>query len=386
MTKDYISLGLMSGTSGDGVDASIIQSDGNTKFTPLINKYYEYDSQIYDKIHSLREKISFVSDLKKLSKDILSLEREITIFHAEVVSNISKKTNIDLVGFHGQTIFHKPKEKITKQIGNGELLAQLSKKTVIFNFRENDIKNGGQGAPLTPIFHRLLSKKINKEYKIEYPIYIVNIGGITNVTAVQSSKKSNTQNFFANDVGPGNCLIDEWIRKKTKNKFDKSGSVARIGKINELILNQAIDNFFDNKLEISSTTPITYDPKDFDVSFVRGLSFEDGAATLTAFTALVISKCLKNYIIDKSKKNKYLVCGGGRKNTYLMELISKYFIENTKKISFESIDKYNVDGDFVESQAFAYLAIRSFLKLPISFPETTGCHKPISGGDKVVVK
>ena len=162
MSKSFCSLGLMSGTSADGIDASIIQSDGDTQYSVILDHYFKYNQEIYDKIHNLKDIINDKKDLKNLSKKMQKLEKEITIFHAKAVNKLIKKNKlkVDLIGFHGQTIYHNPKEKISKQLGDGKLLSKLTKKNIIFNFRENDIKNGGQGAPLTPIFHKVLKKKI----------------------------------------------------------------------------------------------------------------------------------------------------------------------------------------------------------------------------------
>ena len=162
MSKSYYSLGLMSGTSMDGVDASIIQSDGERKYKVIIEKYFEYPQAIYKDLTKLRDKIKSSKDLKNFSKEIKKVEKEITLFHAKAVSHILKKTktNVDFIGFHGQTIYHNAKERISKQLGDGKLLSEITKKTVIYDFRQNDLKNGGRGAPLTPIFHKLMVKKI----------------------------------------------------------------------------------------------------------------------------------------------------------------------------------------------------------------------------------
>jgi len=369
MGKLYTALGLMSGTSGDGVDVSVIDSDGIDQFNEVTNKYFKYDQKIYENLHYLRDKILKSNDLNINEGKIDDLEREITIFHAKIVNQILKSVDkkIDFIGFHGQTIYHNPSEKISRQLGDGNLLSQLTKKTVIYDFRQNDIENGGEGAPLTPIFHKLI---INKK-KIELPVCILNIGGISNITAISEHDKNSLK---SKDLGPGNCLIDEWIRHKTKNKFDKDGKIAKQGKINKLILNQALD-IFDNR---SNRNIFSFDIKDFDLNFVRGLSLEDGAATLTDFSSKIISAELYNFLSKtKDKFWKVLLCGGGRKNTTLVERIKN---EIAKDLVIQSIDDYGIDGDFVESQAFAYIAIRSFLKLPISFPTTTGCKEPISGG------
>ena len=385
MEKIYTALGLMSGTSMDGVDASIISSVDGTQYEGEFNRYYEYDKALYQKLSSLRDKIFTSKDLKKLSKEVKSIEKEITLFHAKVVNDVNhsvKKSTIsrpEIIGFHGQTIFHNSKEKISVQLGDGKLLSQLTKKTVVYDFRQNDLKNGGQGAPLTPIFHKSLR---NKVWGNRVPSIFINIGGITNVTCFHSENKFD-EPMFASDIGPGNCLIDEWVRKNTKEKYDKSGLIAKSGKTNALILNQALDNFeemLNNSLDI----------KDFDVSFARGLSLEDGASTITNFTAEIIATSLKK-LLDKNEYHSgdysfpsFIICGGGRKNEYLIDLLSRIISEKIGYDKFQLIDEYNINGDFIESQAFAFLAIRSILNLPISFPQTTGVNKPCTGG--IVVK
>ena len=361
MNKSYYSLGLMSGTSGDGIDASIIKSDGQTQYEAFLDKYFEYNLQIQENIHTLKDKIANnPQKLMEFSKEINSLEKSITLSHAEAVNNILKDTkkNITFVGFHGQTILHSPQHSLTKQLGDGKLLSQLTKKKVIFDFRQNDLKNGGQGAPLTPVFHKLLKNK----YKLKLPLIILNIGGIANATSIDLEG-----HIYSKDVGPGNCLIDQWIRQNSERKYDDKGKVAESGKINKIILSQALENFsYNNSLK-------SYDVKDFDTSFVRGLSLEDGAATLTEYTSEILQYHLK-MSFDGPKEN-ILTTGGGRKNKFLIKRI-----EEKINIPIKPIDDFGIDGDFVESQAFAYLAIRSYLKLPISFPETTGCKEPSTGG------
>ena len=369
MSKSFYSLGLMSGTSMDGIDVSIIKSDGEVKFNGVLNKYFEYSDDFHKNLLSKRDKINNSEDLRIYTKELEVLEKEITLFHAKVINEVIKEIdfNIDIIGFHGQTIFHNADEKISKQLGDGSLLSQLVKKKVVYDFRQNDLRNGGQGAPLAPIFHKLISQKI----KIDLPICMLNLGGIANITAIESDINST---LVSRDIGPGNCLIDEWMRKKTGKKFDKDGLTAKLGKINIAILNQALDNHESLKYK----NILSYDPKDFDINFLRGLSLEDGASTVTEFTAAVLEDRIVDFISKLSDKSrKVLVCGGGRKNLTLMETIKKKL---SKKHTIENIDSYGIDGDFIESQAFAYLAIRSFLKLPISFPNTTGCKEPSTGG------
>jgi len=369
MSKSFYSLGLMSGTSMDGVDVSIINSDGSAKFKGILNKYFEYSEDLHKNLISSRDKINSSKDLKVHSKELDFLQKEITLFHSKAVNEVVKEIdfNIDIIGFHGQTIFHNAGERISRQLGDGNLLSQLVKKKVVYDFRQNDLKNGGQGAPLAPIFHKIISKEI----KIDPPLCILNLGGIANITAIESDEDLT---LVSCDIGPGNCLIDEWVRKNAGKKYDKDGSIAKLGKINAAILNQALDN---NESLITKNI-LSYDAKDFDLNFVRGLSLEDGAATITEFTGSVLREGILNFFkkLD-NKPKKILVCGGGRKNLTLIQSIKEKLVE---KITIENIDKYGLDGDFIESQAFAYLAIRSFLKFPISFPKTTGCKEPSTGG------
>ena len=363
MGKIYTALGLMSGTSMDGVDASIIKSDGNDEYSIKLDKYFEYGREIRNKLIDIRDKILMAEDLNEHSEEIKLIEREVTLFHADAVNKIieTSKIEIDLLGFHGQTIFHDPKKKITKQLGDGSLLSQLTKKIVVYNFRQNDIKNGGQGAPLASIYHKLLAKTFEEKKKIKLPIIILNIGGIANITSIYENYKITSM-----DIGPGNCLIDKWIRVNSDNKFDENGDIARVGKTDKFILEQTIDSFYYNDISKKKSLDIN----DFNITFAKGLSLEDGAATITELTADIISKKLTD-------KNVY-VCGGGRKNKYLIDTI-----QNKIKGNILQIDKLGIDGSYIESQAFAYLAIRSYLRLPISFPETTGCKEPCTGGAMV---
>ena len=370
--KLFSAMGLMSGTSMDGVDVSIIKSDGYDEVELIFDQYFEYDIDLYRQLSTLRDKIKSSEDLTKYSKELSDLERALTIFHAEKISKIAIKNEIDLIGFHGQTIFHNPQIKITKQLGDGNLLSQLLKKPVIYDFRQADIDNNGQGAPLTPIYHRLLVNNfLNKEKdNSAQPICIVNIGGISNATIINDISNNIEKDLIAYDIGPGNCLIDEWIRSNSNFKFDENGKIAKSGKIDQLILNQAIDNF---KIESYSKS---LDVKEFDISFARGLSLEDGCSTITEFTAYLIAEGIK--FLNKDNSNKYLFCGGGRKNKFLIESIIRN--SNLNKSNFDIIDNFELNGDYIESQAFAYLAIRSKLNLPISFPNTTRCNEPVIGG------
>ena len=368
MQKNWISLGLMSGTSGDGVDASIIKTNGIDNYESIKDKYFEYDTDIYEDIHSLKEKIDKIEHLEIHKDEINNLERKITIFHAKIIEDMNISDDA-LIGFHGQTIYHSAKEKISKQLGNAKLLNQLTKKNIVFNFRNNDILNGGEGAPLTPVFHHLVSVQNN----IKLPVCFLNIGGISNITIVYD--KNNLFKLLSKDIGPGNCLIDTWVRKNSKKKFDKDGLLALSGTRNQIIFEQAQELYSNRK----NKKKLSFDTNDFDISFVRGLNLEDGVTTLTDFTASIIGEELSSTLKKSEKKiQDILLCGGGRKNKILLLKIKENLSSN---INLKLIEEYAIDGDFIESQAFAYLAVRSFKKLPISFPNTTGCNTSSLGGD-----
>ena len=364
-------LGMMSGTSMDGVDISLIKTDGENFFEKIIDKYYEFPDNLYDGLIKIRETINSKEDLKIQKKEIKNLEKKFTLFHASLIEDLKSNFEIDVVGFHGQTIFHSPKNKISFQIGDGNLLSQLIRKKVVFNFRKNDIDHSGQGAPLTPVFHNLISKKINEKNR-NTSLYFINIGGITNLTKIDKNFDEDFMEGY--DIGPGNCLIDNWVRKNSRFKYDENGKIASLGKLNELTLNQAIDNFefndFKNSLDIN----------DFDISFLRGLDFEEGCATITEFTAYLIANGINNFRDRNTDSDLFIFCGGGRKNNFLIKRIENY-INNDQGFILKNIDDYNLDGDFIESQAFGYLAARSIYNLPISFPKTTRCLKSISGGE-----
>tara|TARA_B110000259_G_C13958129_1_gene379568 strand:- start:116 stop:1231 length:1116 start_codon:yes stop_codon:yes gene_type:complete len=365
------SIGLMSGTSSDGIDASIIKSNGENEVHFKGNLFLPYEEKMRHKIRDLKEKINSILDLKTNTSEIDNLGKEITFLHAKIVNLIIEKfelskSKIDLIGFHGHTIFHNFKHKKTKQIGDGKLLSQLTGFNVVYNFRENDIKNGGHGAPLVPIFHNLLQIKL----KLKMPLVFVNIGGISNLTYLN---KDNEMISF--DSGPGNFLIDKILQLKSNDKiqFDKDGMIAFTGNVDKNILDSYLSDPYYKFLP-----PKSLDVNDFNLGLLKTLSLKDSVATLSELTALTIVNALNFFSL---KSMEIILCGGGRKNKYIFERIKKL-----SNIKISNIDNYKINGDFVESQAFAYLAIRSFLKKPISFPGTTGVERPITGGDFIEFK
>ena len=358
MEKNLSALGFMSGTSGDGVDTSVISSNGKDTINIKYNRFDPYPTSLSNKIHRVKESILEMQDLLKYSSEIDKLELEITDFHIDIAIKVIKEVDYDLIGFHGHTIYHNTEEKISKQIGLGANLSKLTNKDVVYNFRQNDIKNGGEGAPLSPIYHQALIKSLFNENKVKIPISILNIGGIANITEIEKDFKISSR-----DIGPGNCLIDKWIRKNSDKFFDENGTLADKGKTDKFIFDQYLDNYYYSKVNSKRSL----DTNDFDISFAKGLSLENGTTTITDLTSELLSK--------KIGINDIYICGGGRKNKYLINSLKKKI--NNK---LHLIDDLNIDGDYIESQAFAFLAIRSYLGLPISFPSTTNCKKPSIGG------
>ena len=371
MKKLITAIGLMSGTSSDGIDASIIKSDGEDMLNLIGDYFFPYEEKTRFKIRNLKEKIDKTSDLEVHKAEIIALEKEITLLHLKVINLIIKKlkiekSEIDLIGLHGHTIFHNFHSKETKQLGDGKILSKLLRMNVIYDFRKNDLKNGGQGAPLVPIFHKLLQKKL----QLKTPVVFVNIGGISNLTYLDMNNE-----IISFDSGPGNFLIDKLMQLKSNNKiqFDKNGKIALKGKVVKNILNNYLDNPY-----YKSLPPKSLDVNNFNLSPIKDIGTENAITTLSELTALTIVNSLNFF---SHKPQKIILCGGGRKNRYIHERINQ--ISNIPTLN---IDKYNINGDFIESQAFAYLAIRSLFNKPISFPKTTGVLKPTIGGKFIEFK
>ena len=375
MNKIYTALGTMSGTSLDGIDFSIIETDGEDYLNIISSEYLEFSNNLKDRISNLKLKIKSTDECRAIikSKEYKVLSREITLLHYEGIQTIIThvhKIPIHVVGFHGITLWHKPEDKFTHQLGDPLLLkkkfnkhSHLKKSSLIFDFRKNDILNGGQGAPLTPLYHRAIMKHL----KIVDPRLIVNIGGIINVTYL------NRGNIFSTDIGPGNCLIDKWIKKNFNKNFDKDGKISLEGRVNKIIAN----NFLNRLSIFKKQKNVSYDTSDFDLSEFKKLSPKNGATTLSYISAKTILNYAKNLDVKI-----IILCGGGRHNQAILNILKD---DKFKIISIDELDfGIGRQGDFIESQAFAYLAIRSYLNLPISFPETTGVGEPCTGG--VIIK
>ncbi len=354
-------IGLMSGTSADGIDAALLQTDGKTVSAFGPTHYVPYPEL-------LRSQILKAYGRPPGPKEV-SLEKVITEHHAEVVFALLEKADlkpseVDLIGFHGQTLFHKPprqKGEIgeTHIIGDGPLLASLAGIPVIDQFRLNDVAHGGQGAPLVPIFHQALATAFSK------PVAIVNIGGVANVTWIGNKEDE----MLAFDTGPGNGLIDDWIRENTGLPWDEGGKIAAKGRINEELLTRWLEHpYFTQK------PPKSLDRGTFKAYLEDGksLPFEDGVATFTALTAASFEKALAHL---PQTPLLWVVAGGGAHNPTLLKMMEERF-----NIPVQRASEKGWDGDTLEAQAFGFLAVRSFRKLPLTFPGTTGVLSPLSGG------
>ena len=353
MPKTLHSIGLMSGTSLDGIDAALIVSDGNT-----ITSTGQWLTVPYAK--ELREQLR---GLLSGQGDALLIEKELTVAHAEAVTSLLQKAtlsagDIDIIGFHGQTIIHRPHEGITWQIGNGSLLAALTGIDVVCDFRRRDMASGGQGAPLVPLYHAAIARNLPR------PLAIANIGGVGNVTWIGEDTE---HELLAFDTGPGNALLDDWIVAHTGSSYDEGGKMAASGTIDKPCLAALLADAFFTK-----TPPKSLDRNHFKTEVLRGLSCQDGAATLVAFTAESLARA-KDFFPEPVKQ--WVICGGGRHNHAMMQELSRRLT-----VPVTSIDALGYAGDAIEAQAFGYLAVRSRYGLPLTIPSTTGVTRPVSGG------
>ena len=351
--KVYTVIGLMSGTSLDGIDAALIRTDGESHIETVDFITIPYEDSLRDAIRACLGK-------KEDSNGAIGrTEIDLTRAHAAAVDWLLSRAglhpqDIDLIGFHGQTIAHDPANKFTWQIGNGAMLARLTKINVVNDFRSADVAAGGQGAPLIPLYHAALAAALDK------PVAILNIGGVANVTYIGASG-----NILAFDTGPGNALINDWVKKHLNREYDDNGMLARQGNVDDALLKQWLSHPF-----FAQQPPKSLDRNDFNFSL--SLSPADGAATLAAFTVAAVGKSLDH--LPQAPKAWY-VTGGGRHNGVLMDNLRAALV-----VPVEPVEKLNWNGDALEAEGFAWLAVRSLRGLPLSVPSTTGVPAPQTGG------
>ncbi len=357
-------IGLMSGTSLDGVDVALIETDGErvAAFGPARTfPYEEADREIFR--HAVRDARG-LSDRSARPGVLAKAEELVTRRHAEAVEAFLAAEGIaaigiDIVGFHGQTVFHDPEKTLTVQIGDGARLAERLGIPVVWDFRADDMAAGGQGAPLAPVFHRALAETA----RLTPPVLFLNIGGVANVTYVGADGA-----LIAFDTGPGNSLLDDWTFARTGQPFDAEGRLATRGTPSETILARLLAHPY-----FALPPPKSLDRDAFAALLPTSLSDADGAATLLHFSARAAASALP---LLPARPAACYASGGGRHNVALMRLLA----EALEGIPIDPIETLGFDGDATEAQAFAFLAVRAAERLPLSYPMTTGVPAPQTGG------
>jgi anhydro-N-acetylmuramic acid kinase len=343
-------IGLMSGTSLDGIDAAFLVTDGDARIETGPALTLPYDDAMRQ---SLRAVLGGVGD-------VAGIERRLTERFAQAVATLRARFDlgaVDLIGCHGHTILHRPDRRRTWQIGDGALLARLTGTDVVADFRSADVAAGGEGAPLAPLYHAVLAASLPK------PVAVLNIGGVANVTWVGDR----ADGILAFDTGPGNALIDDWALRHTGRPIDEDGALARAGSVDDATVARflALPYF-------AKRPPKSLDRDEFAALVPGDLSPADGAATLTAITAAAVARATEHF---PAQAKHWLVTGGGRRNPVLMAALARALAAE-----LVPIEAAGWDGDALEAQAFGYLAARSLAGLPLSLPGTTGVPRPTAGG------
>jgi anhydro-N-acetylmuramic acid kinase len=346
----------MSGTSLDGIDVALLRTDGEVRIEPGPWATYPYAP-------ALREPLRGVLGGEA---PVAEVERMLTLAHADAIRQFRAEHDleaaaIDLIGFHGHTILHRPWEHRTCQIGDGALLARETGIPVVNDFRSADMAEGGQGAPLASLFHAARARGLEK------PLAVLNLGGVANVTWIGPGAPGSGETIIAFDTGPANAPIDDWVRRHTGEAMDRDGRLARAGKPDRAMLAALLDHAY-----FAKAPPKSLDREDFHWRMVERLDAADGAATLTLFTAAAVAVALRHL---PAPPRRWLVTGGGRHNPVVMAALA-----DALKAPVEPVEAVGWQGDALEAQAFAWLAVRSVRGLPLSLPSTTGVRRPLTGG------
>jgi anhydro-N-acetylmuramic acid kinase len=355
MSSSFLhALGLMSGTSVDGVDVALIETDGErlASLGPVLTVPYTDD---------VRRVIRAAFGAEQPNEATAAAEQAVTEAHLDAVRRWSRESGValstlDIVGFHGQTITHRPEKCFTWQIGDGGVLAKALGVRVVNDLRGADVLAGGQGAPLVPIYHAALVRDLPR------PLAVMNIGGVANVTWIGVD-----DTLLAFDTGPGNGPIDDWCARRAGRRFDKDGALAASGKVDR----SRLERFSEHRY-FARKPPKSLDRGDFNDAWAAGLSAADGAATLTRGTARAIALAARHF---PAPVTQWVIAGGGARNPALLKAIAE---ETRGKIV--TADSLGWNGDALEAQAFGFLAVRSLRGLPLTFPGTTGAPRPLAGG------
>jgi len=363
MVETLTALGLMSGTSADGIDVALLETDGQDVVTAGASQTVPYAAGIRRKIGQAAAEAASLDHRDARPGVLKDLELDLTTHHADAVAEFlarigQPRDSIDIVGFHGQTVLHRPERGLTVQLGRGDDLARLLGLPVAWDMRAADVAAGGQGAPLAPVFHRALAARTPQR-----PVAILNIGGVANVTWIGCDG-----DLMAFDTGPGNALIDDWMTKTTGAPHDAYGTTAQAG-----CVQQSVVDFFLNHSFFSQPPPKSLDRNAFFWDLIDGMSTHDGAATLTAMTVGAVAAARRHM---PQAPEVWLVSGGGRHNRAIMAGLA----DALAPAQIQPIETVGWNGDAIEAQAWAYLAVRSLKGLPITFPGTTGIALPATGG------
>jgi anhydro-N-acetylmuramic acid kinase len=354
-----LAIGLMSGTSLDGIDAALLETDGETQVRPIAFHGCDYDSASRAEL-AAAARVALTLDRPAAHPEIDEAARRMTDLHADAVAALLRVAGlapgrIEVIGFHGQTVAHRPDRGWTWQIGEPDRLARATGISVVGDLRVRDVAAGGQGAPLLPVYHRALTADLSK------PVAVLNLGGVGNLTWIGEG-----DDLAAFDTGPANGLIDDWVERVAGARYDQDGALAARGFVDNGVLATMLDNpWFD------LPPPKSLDRADFTIAPVIGLEPADGAATLTRFTAETVKRALALVGMPR----RLIVAGGGRRNPTLMAMIG-----DACGLQPEPIEALGWNGDATEAEGFAYMAVRSLKGLPISFPGTTGVPHPMTGG------
>ncbi|MAE50904.1 MAG: anhydro-N-acetylmuramic acid kinase [Micavibrio sp.] len=360
--KVYTAIGLMSGTSLDGVDAALLRTDGMHKVEPIgfLHEPYALD---------LRQTLRACFGQERLDDAGKQAERAMTLAHADLVKRLMAlypEYKPDVIGFHGQTILHDTGRKITVQIGDADLLAQETQTDVVHDFRQRDVSAGGQGAPLAPLYHAARVR----DAKMPRPAALLNIGGVANITWIGHDE----EHIIAFDTGTGNAMMDDYAKRHLALDYDPDGALAAVGSVDELAVMQWMsDGYF------AAPPPKSLDRNEWDVAVMGplakglvGLSVEDALATLLEFSVQGVVRAFDHI---PAKPAAIYVCGGGRHNKTMMQRLKEEL-----RCDVYDVDVLGWDGDATEAECFGYLAVRCRKQLPISLPGTTGVPEPLTGG------
>ena len=368
MTGLRTAIGLMSGTSLDGIDVALLRTDGKAVVERGPSMGRPYDAAFRRRLQGALETAKAIGERTERPGDLTEIERDLTLRHGEAVraflaENGLKPADIDVVGFHGQTVLHRPDAGLTVQLGDGRLLARETGIDVVHDMRANDMAHGGQGAPLIPAYHAALAAGLSDA--AGKAVVFVNIGGISNITFIGAEGT-----IVAYDSGPGNTLIDQWVEAHAGIPYDQGGMIASEGRIDPGLAERYLGHAF-------FTDPVrrSLDRNDFSPPSGAEASLEDGARTLAHVTAAAVIRSARHL---PERPKLYVVCGGGRLNRVIMDDLAA--LAETEGAEVVAAEAVGLDGDSMEAEAWAYLAVRSLGGLPLTFPGTTGVNAPVTGG------